>query len=69
MYPFYNLPCCCVTKLPEDTPHMYLLTPDREPKADQSIDAIESYLGEPVSFIGAETTQRELHCQSPPQHR
>lgn len=36
----------------EDTTHKHLLTPDKEPTTDQSIDTTKVPLGEPMHFIG-----------------
>lgn len=57
------------------------LTPPRGHRADQSVDAIEVQLSEPMSFIGAtyrnmgeglfigaEMTQGQFHHRGPPQH-
>lgn len=64
---------------PEET---HRLTPDRDSNADQSTDTTKVQLSEPKNFIGvtyrsmgeglltrAKMTQRQLHYQSPPQHR
>lgn len=60
--------------------HEFLLTQDREPRTDQSLDATKVQIDEPMSFIGvsyrsmgvnnpltgAEMTQkRQLHYQNP----
>lgn len=63
--------------LPWGDVNKYVLTPNKEPKTDQSSDNTRDHLGEPLSYttwknmaerllIEAETTQRQLHHQSPP---
>lgn len=56
-YLFHMLPCGCVTKLPGETLHIQLLTFEREPKTDQSMDTNKIQLGKPVDFTEAEMTQ------------
>lgn len=64
------------------TEELGLLIPVKEPRTDQSAHTTEVLVGEPISFIGviyrnmgeellrgAEMCERQLHHQSPPQHR
>lgn len=51
------LSCGCVTKLSGETLHIQLLTPEREPKTDQSMDTNKIQLGKPMNFTAAEMTQ------------
>lgn len=37
---------------PGETPHTYLLTPEREPMIDQNTDTTKVQRGEPISCIG-----------------
>lgn len=63
-----------------ETQHTHLLTPEREPQADQSIHTTKVQLGETMSFTeityrnggeglhkGAEMARRQLDHQSTPQ--
>lgn len=64
-----------------DTTLIYLLTSDKEPLIDKSMDTTKVQLGEPMNFTevsyrnmvewlltGAETTHRQLYHQSSLQH-
>lgn len=69
-------------KFSGETKHTpYLLTPDKEPMIEQSMDITKVQHGEPMSSIwvsyrsvgeeflrGAEMTQKRIHHQSAPQH-
>lgn len=77
----YSLICeclCCETLL-LGIVNKLQITPDREPRTDQSKDIMKIQLGEPLNFIGvisrsvvgllftgAEMTQRELYHKKPP---
>lgn len=67
---------------PEEMKHTCLVTSDKEPMKDQSMDATNVQLNGPMSFIGAtyrnmgeelvtkaEMSQRQLFHQSLSQHR
>ena len=72
----------CDTTFPGEMQHTQLPTADRNPIISQSMGTTEGQFGEPMSFIGvtfrimgeglfigAEMTQRQLHHQTPPQHK
>lgn len=46
-----------MTKLPGETLHIQLLTPEREPKTGKSMDTNKIQLGKPMNFTAAEMTQ------------
>ena len=43
----------CDETFPGEMQHTCLLTPDREPQKDQSIDTTKVQFGEPMDFTGA----------------
>ena len=42
----------CEKTFPRKVLHTCLLTPDRKPKTNQSMETIKVQLGEPMNFIG-----------------
>lgn len=74
----YSIYRVCDKTFPEVVQHASLLIPGRELMTDQSTDILQIQFSELMNFYknmgeglltGAEMSQRELHHQSPFQHR